>query len=343
VTTFTVPTGAALRPTDPAKPGDAKPAGLLPVGGKVWVVLSNLDPATYAPAGNSFLFSIDAATSAGGSYELTGCKNAQYLAASGTDLIVTCTGTYNASFVSNNDGVAVRFSTTSNTITQSYATLGSPGAVAVANGTALIVDSLHNSFIAIDLATNTITVPAGGAPICTGSAYLAFVAAPTSGSSALAICGDPAGSNNTAELVAPDGGVQGSSVTVYSNAVAAAPTQTTSAGDEYLVLAATGDASGPTLQTVLGAGTSLALTQGVVQLPATSRPNDLAVFAPIAFVAGSGTDTVIRYDPVASTVVTSASGALPAGSDPWRIAATDSQTAWVSLLTTNQVAKVVFP
>lgn len=343
VTTYTVPTGAALHPADPTKPGDAKPAGLLPLGGKVWAVLGNLDPTTFKPAGNSFLFSIDTTTSAGASHELIGCKNAQYLAAVGTDLIVTCTGTFNSAFTSNNDGSAVRFDTTTGQVTHSYATLGSPGAVAVQGNTALVVDALHNSFIAIDLATNAISVPAGSGSICSGSAYLAFVTAAAQGSSTLAVCGDPAGSNNAAELVGTDGGVQGSPVAVYANAVAAAPSQSTSAGDEYLVLAANGNAAGPTLQTVIGSGRMLTLTQRVVQLPAGSAPNDLAIFPPIAFVAGSGVDQVFRYDPVSSAVQVSAQGALPSGSDPARIAATDAKTAWVSLFNTNQVAKVVFP
>lgn len=343
VTTYTLPTGAALMPTDPTKPGDAKPAGLLPLGGKVWAVLGNLDPTTFKPAGDSFLFSIDTTTSAGASHELTGCKNAQYLAAAGTDLIVTCTGTFNSSFLSNNDGSAVRFDTTTGQVTHTYATLGSPGAVAVQGNTALVVDALHNSFIVIDLATNTISVPAGSGSICSGSAYLAFVTAAAQGTSALAICGDPAGSNNAAELVGTDGGVQGSAVAVDSNAVAAAPSQSTSAGDEYLVLAANGDATGPTLQTVTGSGNMLTLTQRVVHLPSGSAPNDIAIVSPIAFVAGSGVDQVFRYDPVSSAVQASAAGALPTGSDPWRIAATDAHTAWVSLLNTNQVAKVVFP
>ena len=74
-----------------------------------------------------------------------------------------------------------------------------------------------------------------------------------------------------------------------------------------------------------------------------SAPNAIAGLpgTTVAYVANSGTNEVLKIDTSTQQVVARAQ--LPAGSDPLFLTAQNNQTVWVTLLMTNQLARVTFP
>ena len=79
----------------------ARPWAIVTHRGALYVVLNNLDPATYAPAGPGMLARIDPTTKAVTGISLgADCLNPQWAASDGTRLVVTCGGkaNYSASY-----------------------------------------------------------------------------------------------------------------------------------------------------------------------------------------------------------------------------------------------------
>jgi len=345
VTAIDLPSGAALDPfVNPTfedggtNPNAATPSGLAVAGGALWVALGNLHP-DYSPAGNSFLAEIDPATgTVTGAYALgledggLGCVNASAVAAHGTSVVVACTGDYVS-------GGAVVFDTATHAITHRLALGGGPGVIAVVGDTAYFGDSARHGVTVADLANGAVTVDAAHeAPVCTDGTYdyVSGLAAGPSAADVLATCFDSAA--GSLQHLSPSTGapIAGAGVDTLAGPSGIVYLGTTASVDTYAVL----DAFAPAVQLAPWPSGGAAFT-GSIALPDGMGWSDLAASSGALFVAGGAGDSVTRIDLATSAVTGSA--ALPAGSDPFRIVATDAHTVWTTLSGTGQVAKVRVP
>jgi hypothetical protein len=98
ITIVPMPSGAALKPFDPAQPSLARPSGMTVFGGRAYIALGNYD-ASYTPRGPGLLAVLDFATGDLSTIDLGGadgkrCLQPGWVRESGGKLYVACSGTY---------------------------------------------------------------------------------------------------------------------------------------------------------------------------------------------------------------------------------------------------------
>jgi hypothetical protein len=185
----TVSKRIALPPAELASAGGSPmPARLAIAGGKLYVTLWNLDPSTFAPAGNGRLAVVDTATdtlvTTAGSYPIdlgAACQNPADVVASGQVLYVTCgffpwnsPGTISGAAI-----VPVDVSTATPSVGPALPLSGNaPGAVAVCGGAAYAGDRASGAVLKYDPGTNAVTAtePLCPAPSPGAAAYVAAIA-----------------------------------------------------------------------------------------------------------------------------------------------------------------------
>lgn len=165
VPTIPMPSGAALKPFDPASPGLARPTGLASFGGKAYVSLGNYD-ANYTARGPGLLGVLDPATGATSIIDLGGetgtqCLEPYWIRENGGKLYVTCAGYTDFAHPDQppRGEAIVEVDPAAGLATRSVALPTSPSGLAVTEGRIWFGDAFSGALYAVD--RQSFTVVAG--------------------------------------------------------------------------------------------------------------------------------------------------------------------------------------
>lgn len=335
-----LPSGAALKPWDASKQTKARPQGMVALGDKVWVAVTNLKLGPYGytdPGGPGMLVGVVPSTGAqtiidlGGADE-HGCSNSGYVRTDGSKLFASCTGTYDTTDASGK--AIVEADPATGLVTRRVATPAGfvPSGLAAATGKIWVGDSTSARLFSVDRATFAIADganadhPAITLPCSDGSTFISDVA--FIGGDIYALCSASAG--YIVRLDAATGAVKGT-----PQLVGAIPVALTATGDGRIAVA---NSVSATLSLVTATATAMTVEKDLVTFDQSAALQDVRSRGNFLYVVASGTQSVIKVDLAAkggpAKVAASPTGA---SSNPYNIVPLDDDQTVVSNLGTDSV------
>ena len=332
VPTIALPSGAALKPFDAGKPGQARPAGMSSFNGKVYVALQNYDDA-YAVRGPGLLGVMNPTSGAVTTIDLGGsdekqCLYPYFVRDDGSKLFVSCTGDI---FGSGAGSAIVELNPGTGAITRSVKTAVGPSGFAITSSKIWFGDAQAGNLYALDRGTFTVT--AGPLPIpCPSTGTF------QSTSDVLLLNGDlyAACSNSTggilSQLDSSTGAVK-MHAKVGPNAVAFTAT------DDGRIAVVSGTDNNLRLVTV--GSTALTVATAYTFGSTTSTLNDVHARDHFLFTVASGSNTVQKLD-LSKTGAQILAGEANVGTSasPFTILPLDDDQALVANQMSNTVVSV---
>ena len=336
---ITLPSGTDLHP-DSGKTPEARPQGIVSVGGKVYAVLTNLAKDTMGyfsvSGGPGLVAIIDPSTNTvTKTVALGSCRNPALARVDGTTLLIPCSGDYSGSLLGG-AGLAI-YDTTTDTATV-IDTGASPASVARAGNEIFVGDGASGGLLRINATTHAVQNGRGGEAAITACASnsMGYAYVPDlvdTGSELLIAC------FNTNEIVVADrttGVPTGVKAAVSDGPLALAWDGTTAWSAATLANVIDAVTPGATMLTAVkkaidltGGGTAKSSPQQVV----VDSAGDL-------YSVDSGTDDVVKLDPAGKKVL--AAVHLDSGSDPYNLAVLSPDVVYVTQLVADKVARLEF-
>jgi len=343
---FALPSGALLKPFDPAKPGEARPLYTAQLGGRVYATLSNAraEGNFVVTAGPGFLASIDPFAGSVDLIDLGGsdghqCTNPGVVREDGGKLYVACSGDFSGA----TPGRGVfEVDPTSKTVSRGLVTgMGHvPSGVAVTPTKIWLGDSSTPQLISVDRGTFTTAdgSDANHPPIavpCPSTGQFPFI--PYVGivnGDLYALCATTE-AGMLARFDAQTGAAKG------STAVGAQPTEFAATGDGRIAVVN----SNENTMTLVTPGATLTAQLALTFNSSTSTLQDVKARGRFVFTVASTSNTVQKIDlqaPGGPKVVADANTGL--GSNPFNLEALDDDTVVVvNWATSNVVAPQLKP
>lgn len=332
VPSIAMPSGAALKPFDPANPSLARPAGMESYGGKVYVALANYD-ANYTVRGPGLLGVLTPTTGALSTIDLAGstgkgCLEPYWIRDNGGKLYVTCTGD---AFGSGAGESIVEVDPNTGAVTRTAPAPTSPSGLAITPTKIWFADAFSGHVYAID--RGTFTVVAGPLAIpcpATGSYYTTNDLILVQGD-LYAVCSNSTG-GTLSRLDASTGAVK------MQAEVGPTAAEFTETGDGRIAVISGADNR---LRLVTIGASALTVAVAYTYGSTTSTLQDIHARDQFVFTAASGSNTVQKLDLTktgAAMLVGEAN--VGAGASPYNIVPLDDDQALVANQSGNTVVAV---